>query len=63
MAQKRKLATKETNPAEALDTLNAQLRRKSNASEVIRRSVEADLERKSKRRRTNQAPGSSAWKR
>jgi hypothetical protein len=48
--------------AEALDTLNADLRRKPNATDVIRRTLEADLQKKSKRRRTNQAPASSAWK-
>jgi len=61
MAQKRNLASKEANPAEALDSLNARLRRKS--KEAIRRSVEATLEKKSKRRRVSQAPTSSAWKR
>jgi hypothetical protein len=63
MAKKRNLPSlNKDDPAEALDTLNADLRRKPNASEVIRRSVEADLQKKSKRRRTNQAPASSAWK-
>jgi hypothetical protein len=61
MAQNRNLASKQTNPAEALDSLNALLRRKS--KESIRRSVEATLEKKSKRRRVSQAPASSAWKR
>jgi hypothetical protein len=61
MAQRRNLASKETNPAEAIDTLNARLRRKS--KDAIRRSVEADLEKKSKRRRVSQAPATSAWKR
>jgi hypothetical protein len=55
------MASRETNPAEALDTLNARLRRKS--KQPIRRSVEADLEKKSRRRRVSQAPTSSAWKR
>jgi hypothetical protein len=61
MAQKPTVTSKATNPAEALDRLNARLRRKS--KESIRRSVEATLEKISKRRRVSQAPASSAWKR
>jgi len=61
MAKRRGPPSNESNPAEALDTLNAQLRRKSNQS--IRCSVEATLEKKAKRRRTTEAPASSAWKR
>jgi hypothetical protein len=61
MAQKRTVTSRQPNPAEALDTLNARLRRKS--KESIRRSVEATLEKKTKRRRTSEAPASSAWKR
>jgi hypothetical protein len=61
MVKKRSLPSDKSNPAEALDMLNAQLRRKSNQS--VRRSVEADLEQKSKKRRTSEAPTSSAWKR
>jgi hypothetical protein len=60
MAKKRTMASRETDPAEALDTLNARLRRTS--KESIRRSVEVTLEKKTKRRRTNEAPASSAWK-
>jgi len=62
MAKKRNPpSTHKSDAAEALDSLNADLRRKSN--QVIRRTVEADLEKKSKRRRVSQAPTSSAWKR
>jgi hypothetical protein len=61
MAKKRTVASGETNPAEALDTLNARLRRKS--KESIRRSVEATLEKKTKTRRKTETPASSAWKR
>ena len=48
------------NASETLDSLNAQLRRKSNA---IRRSMEAGLEEDARKRRTSEAPASSAWKR
>jgi hypothetical protein len=61
MAKKRNLPSNESNPAEALDALNVQLRRKS--SQAFRRSVEATLEKKTKKRRTSEAPASSAWKR
>jgi hypothetical protein len=62
MAKKRNLLSRNKgDAAEALDSLNADLRRKSN-TQVIRQSMEADLEKKSKRRRTSQAPASSGWK-
>lgn len=46
------------NEAEALDTLNARMRRKSNT----RRLIEADIEAKAKKRRSEQAPASAGWK-
>jgi len=60
MAKKRNPSLNKSDAAEALDSLNADLRRKSNTSQVIRHSMEADLEKRSKKRRTSQAPAS--WK-
>jgi hypothetical protein len=45
---------------EKLDALNAKSRRQRVST--IRRAMEADLEAKSKKRRSTQAPTSSAWK-
>jgi hypothetical protein len=61
MATKRKsgLTTRSVSAeAEALDTLNARLRRKAQAA----RLVEASIETKAKAKRRQQAATSSAWK-
>jgi len=48
---------------ERLATLNAQLRVKGNVAEMIRRSIEGQIEAKAKRRRSREKPVSSAFKR
>ncbi len=56
-------ATNGTTEQEQLDALNARRRSKGNAPEVIRRTIEAQVESKARKRRTQEAPASSAWKR
>ncbi len=49
---------------EALDTLNAEIRAKGRrAPNSIRRSIEAEIESKAKKRRSGEAPASSGLKR
>ena len=48
---------REEDPAEELDALNAQLRRKVDA----RRLIEGSIEAKAKKRRNQEKPASSAW--
>ncbi len=46
-----------------LDALNASRRVRGNAPELIRRTMEAQLENKAKRRRSRETAASSNWKR
>ena len=48
------------NVADELDEINARTRRRG--TDRIRRKIEATLEAKAKRRRSREAPASSAWK-
>ena len=48
--------------ADQLETLNAQIRGRSNSRGKIRRAIEGDIEAKSRRARRQQVPASSAWK-
>jgi len=66
MAGKRSSGAKDLrkqSPAEKLDSLNARLRNRSNSPETIRRSVEAQIEAKTRKRRKQETPASSGWKR
>ena len=47
---------------EALDALNAELRTKRNTPVSHRRLMEATIEAKARKRRSHEAPTSSAWK-
>jgi len=66
------MGTKEISPpgnsgkravSEELDALNARVRRQRIPRSSIRRSMEATLQEKSRKRRTTQSPASSGWKR
>ncbi len=65
MEQKRKRRTaaergisENATEGEKLDALNQEVRRQRNPSNAIRRQLEAQLEARSKRRRSQQAPAS-----
>ncbi len=51
-----------TNEAEELDALNAELKRRRNTPERVRRRVEATIEAKARKRRGREVPASAAWK-
>ena len=46
----------------ALDTVNAELRRKRDMPKALRRRIEAGIEEKSRKRRSNEVPVSSTFK-
>ena len=49
--------------AEQLEALNARLRGRRDASELIRRNLENQIEAKARRIRRQQAAASASWKR
>ena len=61
-SKKSMLVTKEQTPAEALDALNMELQKGSNAPVTHRRLMEAGIEAKSRKRRSREGSVSSAIK-
>ena len=51
------------NESDALEALNAAMRLKGRGPKLIRRSMEAELEAKAKKRRSSETAASSGWKR
>lgn len=65
MAEERKthvLGTAGQSAETALDTVNAELRRKRDRPKALRRRIEAGIEVESQKRRSHEAPVSSAFK-
>jgi hypothetical protein len=52
----------EASVAEQLDTLNAKTRAARNPPNALRRTMEARIEAKAKRRRSRETAASSGWK-
>jgi hypothetical protein len=48
---------------EALDSLNASMHSKRDMPQLIRRSIEADIEAKARKKRSREVPASSGFKR
>ena len=52
----------DTQEAEQLDALNASMRSKRNAPELIRRAMEANIEAKARKKRSQEVPASAGFK-
>lgn len=57
------VAPKPATVQEQLDSLNAQVRARRNPGQALRRSMEAALERKTRKTRGRQRPASAGYKR
>lgn len=57
------VAPKPATVQEQLDSLNAQVRARRNPGQALRRSMEAALERKTRKARGRQRPASAGYKR
>ena len=61
MAEEKKRRLKESEEPETLDTVNARILRKRKTGEAIKRLMEADIEAKSKRKRSREVPASAKF--
>jgi hypothetical protein len=52
-----------SNHQEELDSLNASMRSKRDAPQLIRRAIEADIEAKARKKRSREVPASAGFKR